>query len=87
MKSVTAACCHALPVGQRQHQAEMQHRHHVPAHATGALGFQGRAQLPRQLVTGKVKVHPGVGAAQHIHLKTTGHLQVGDVDKNGRGFS
>jgi hypothetical protein len=52
----------------------------VPAHATGALGFQGRAQLPRQLVTGKVKVHPGVGAAQHIHLKTTGHLQVGDVE-------
>jgi hypothetical protein len=49
------------------------------------LGFQGFAQVQRDLMSVKIKIHPSVGTAtlratQHVAIKMASHVQIGDVE-------
>jgi hypothetical protein len=57
------ALCHRLPVGQRQDEPEMRHRHPVLADMAGGGGLERLAQVQGDLVAEEVEIDPGGGAA------------------------
>ena len=74
-----------LPVGQRQHQTKVRHRHQMVANLAGGRRLEGLSQVHRELVAKKVKVNPGVGAAalfatQNAAVEGACLVQVGDVE-------
>jgi hypothetical protein len=77
--------CHRLPVGQRQDEPEMRHRHPVLADMAGGGGLERLAQVQGDLVAEEVEIDPGGGAAalcaaQHAAVEAPRHVQVGDVE-------
>jgi hypothetical protein len=82
--------CRLQAVGQRlpivllQDQTEMGHGYQVLADMACQRGFEGFAQMQRDLVREKVKVHPRVGGAtfgatEDAAVKAAGFVEVGDV--------
>ena len=73
-----------LPFGQRQHHAQMRHRHQMIAHASGVGGGERFAQMQRDLVPEEVEIDPGrraaaLAAAEHPAIEGAGFVQIADV--------
>jgi hypothetical protein len=73
-----------LPIVLLQDQTEVRHGHQMLADMARHRGFEGFAQVQRDLVREKIKVHPGVGGAtfgatEHTTVKAAGFVEVGDV--------
>ena len=73
--------CQRLPIIHLQNRTQVGHGHQMLGHMAGVGGGKGFAQVQRNLVTKKVKVDPGVGAApfaaaQHAAVELARGIQI-----------
>src|SRR5450830_1829187 len=72
------------PVIHWQDDAQMRHRHHVLAYLAGIGHLEWLTQMQRQLMSEKIDIDPGIGAApffasQQIAIEVAGGMQIVDV--------